>query len=88
MGNIRQHRMLLSDAYKLGRPEALKKKTFIPTSPLPRLNSYEGDLADDYWNLWTKLTWEEVDHKSWVDPDSLWEVCSEAGVQNIPLLSI
>ena len=86
MGNIREHRMLLSEAYKLGRPEALKKKTFIPTSPLPRLNSYEGALADDYWNLWTKLTWEEVDHKSWVDPDSLWEVCSEAGVQNIPLL--
>ena len=52
--------MLLSDAYKLGRPEALKKKTFIPTSPLPRLDSYEGDLSVDYW--------EEVDHRSWVDP--------------------
>ena len=78
MGNIREYRMLLSDAYKLGRPEALKKKTFIPTSPLPRLDSYEGDLSVDYW--------EEVDHRSWVDPDSLWEVCSEAGVQNIPLL--
>lgn len=76
MGNIREYRMLLSDAYKLGRPEALKKKTFIPTSPLPRLDGYEGDLSVDYW--------EEVDHRSWVDPDSLWEVCSEAGVQNIP----
>ena len=80
MGKIREYRMLLSDAYKLGRPEALKKKIFTPTSPLPCLDSYEGDLSDDYWNLWNKLTWDEADHKSWVDPDSLWEVCFEAVV--------
>ena len=45
------------------------------------LSSYHGKLATEYWNSWTKKTYDDLrDAKSWVCPERLLEVAMSVGL--------
>ena len=53
----------------------------MPNKNVPVLDSYTGDLRDDYWSCWETQKFEDLkENKSWVDGDKLYEECKRAGL--------
>ena len=70
-------------------PSPLPLKVFVQKhNELPVLASYEGKLSDDYWEKWTKRSYDSLTPvKSWVCPDRLVELASSLRFRDSELLS-
>ena len=62
---------------------AIKQKPFVHKNSLPHLYDYSVDPPESYWSSWTKVNFDGVDHKSWLDPVEFMDTAIEAGYKDV-----